>query len=61
MTDVGIAVLAIIGTIYLLLTAIVFVQDHRRRREDERYNESESFRRFVEAMKRLEYEEDADA
>jgi hypothetical protein len=61
MTDVGIAVLAMIGTIYLLLTLTVFVQDHRRRAADERYTEAESFRRFVEAMKRLEYEEDADA
>jgi hypothetical protein len=53
--------LAIVGAVYLVLTLTVIVQDHRRRAADERYTEAESFRRFVEAMKRLEYEEDADA
>jgi hypothetical protein len=61
MKDVGILLLAWIGFAYVLLTFYVALSDRRRRLEDERYTEDESFRRFVEAMKRLEYEEDADA
>ncbi len=61
MTDVAIYLFAIIGAIYLGLTALTLTQDHRRRTVDERYTDDEAFRRFVEAMKRLEYEEDADA
>jgi hypothetical protein len=61
MTDIGITILAIIGAIYLTLTVYIAWGDHRRRVADERYTEDEAFRKFVEAMKRLEYEEDADA
>jgi uncharacterized membrane protein (DUF106 family) len=59
MIDVGMTILAIIGAIYIILTAAVLVGDHRRRMQDYRYTEDQAFRRFVEAMKRAEQEEDS--
>jgi hypothetical protein len=57
MTDIAVYLFAIIGAVYLGLTALTISQDRRRRREDARYNEDEAFRRFVDAMKRIEDEE----
>jgi hypothetical protein len=57
MADVGIFILAVIGAIYLGLTAAVMTGDHRRRAQDERYQDDVDFRRFVEGMKRLEAED----
>jgi len=57
MTDIAVYLFAIIGAVYLGLTALTISQDRRRRRDDRRYNEDEAFRRFVDAMKRIEDED----
>ena len=59
MADLGVSIFAIIGAIYLGLTAVILLGDRKRIREDMRYQDDQSFRKFVEAMKRIEDEEQA--
>ncbi len=57
MTDFVQHVLMFVGLVYLTLHVYVVVGDSRRRRQVKQATESAAFAKFVEAMKRIEDEE----